>query len=277
MGVALLALFIAIGGVGYAASVAKKNSVTSKSIRNATIVGKDVKDDRLTGADILESSLQGLGDGAQGPMGPQGPQGPSGTAGAAGPDLTGAYGNLEIAPGAVSGGTGGDIVDESITGADVDESALQGLVGATDGAGETRVFSSGRVAVEVPTGGGPVISQDLIDTGEFSILGICSTVGLGDGFAEADVGLIADEGGSAFSDVGNDGLSPAVTQHGGIASTVASETLINGDMTASVQVNQSEFSAIAPSGSTLTGTVLAATNATADDCAYSVIATERSG
>ena len=48
-------------------------------------------------------------------------------------------------------------------------------------------------------------------------------------------------------------------------------------MTASVQVNQSQFTAIAPSGATLTGTVIAAANATADDCAYSVTATERSG
>src|SRR5688572_1732053 len=112
MGVALLALFIAIGGVGYAASVAKRNSVTSKSIKNNAIVGKDVKDDRLTGADILESSLDGI-VGTQGPVGPrglEGPQGPSGTAGDAGPDFTGDYGDLEIAAGAVSGGTGGDVV-----------------------------------------------------------------------------------------------------------------------------------------------------------------------
>jgi hypothetical protein len=270
MVVSLIALFVAVGGVGYAASAAKKNSVTSKSIRNGAIVGKDVKDDRLTGADILESSLEGI-------AGTQGPQGPAGTAGAAGPDFTGDYGDLEIAAGAVSGGTGGDIVDGSISGADVDESSLQGLVGAVDGAGDTRVFSSGRVAAEAPDAGGSAINLNLINTGEFSILGICNSAPGPDGTSEAIVGLIPVEEGSAFNEIGNDGADPAITRHGGIASTSASEPLTDGEMTSDVQVNWSQFSAIAPSGATLTGTVLTATNASADDCAYSVIATERGG
>ena len=111
-------------------------------------------------------------------------------------------GSRAPATGAVSGGVGGDIVDGSITGADVDESTLEGLVGAVDGTGDTRVFSSGRVAAEVPDGGDFVLNQDLINTGEFSVLGICRSVGLDDGFAEADVAIQAVEAGSAFSEVG---------------------------------------------------------------------------
>jgi hypothetical protein len=46
-----------LGGGAYAASVAKKNSVTSKSIRNGSIQGVDVGKDTLTGANINEGTL----------------------------------------------------------------------------------------------------------------------------------------------------------------------------------------------------------------------------
>ena len=75
--IALLALFIALGGTTYAATALpknsvgtkqlKKNAVTAPKIKNGAVtnakIGKNavtgvkVKDDSLTGADILESSL----------------------------------------------------------------------------------------------------------------------------------------------------------------------------------------------------------------------------
>src|ERR671935_295521 len=70
--VALLALFVALGGSSYAAlrvgskqivnnSVRSKdirnNDIRSKDIRNSTILGKDVRNNTLTGADVRESSL----------------------------------------------------------------------------------------------------------------------------------------------------------------------------------------------------------------------------
>jgi hypothetical protein len=62
--VACLALFVALGGVGYAAatigsSQIKNNSIRSGDIRNSTITGKDVKNSGLTGSDIKNSSLSG--------------------------------------------------------------------------------------------------------------------------------------------------------------------------------------------------------------------------
>jgi hypothetical protein len=62
MAVALIALFVALGGVGYAAATIgsaqiKNNSVRGKDIRNGTIRTKDVKRDSLGGVAIKETSL----------------------------------------------------------------------------------------------------------------------------------------------------------------------------------------------------------------------------
>jgi hypothetical protein len=82
---ATLALFVALGGTGYAASAAR-NSVKSSSVKNGAIKSVDVHNDSLTGADVLESSLKL-------PAGPTGPQGARGVTGVQGPlGLTGAAG-----------------------------------------------------------------------------------------------------------------------------------------------------------------------------------------
>ena len=51
---ALIALFVAMGGVGYSAVA---NSIGSRAIKNNAIRSADVRNDALTGADIRESSL----------------------------------------------------------------------------------------------------------------------------------------------------------------------------------------------------------------------------
>lgn len=60
--ISVLALFVALGGTGYAASqingkTLKNNSVTGKKLKNKTITGGKVKPNSLTGAQINESSL----------------------------------------------------------------------------------------------------------------------------------------------------------------------------------------------------------------------------
>ena len=95
---ATLALFIALGGVSYAAvklpknsvgaTQIKKNAVTGAKVRNSSLTGSDVKDRSLTGADF-SGSVRGPA-GAQGPKGETGPAGPiQGTP--AGGALTGTY------------------------------------------------------------------------------------------------------------------------------------------------------------------------------------------
>src|SRR3954451_13753653 len=62
LAISLLALFVSLGGVGYAAATIgsaqiKNNSIRGKDIRNSTITGKDVKNNSLTGSDVRESRL----------------------------------------------------------------------------------------------------------------------------------------------------------------------------------------------------------------------------
>jgi hypothetical protein len=91
---ASLALFVALGGVGYAAATLPKNSVGTAQIKNSAVTGAKVKNSSLTGADIKDKSLKPADfDGAvQGPQGIQGPAGPSGVKGDTG--ATGAFGPI---------------------------------------------------------------------------------------------------------------------------------------------------------------------------------------
>ncbi len=59
--VAYLALFIALGGVSYAAFKLPNNSVKSKHISSGQVKSQDVKNDGITGADVKESTLALLG------------------------------------------------------------------------------------------------------------------------------------------------------------------------------------------------------------------------
>ena len=60
--ISLAALFVALGGVGYAAATIGSaaivdNSIRSKDVRNNDLRGKDVRTNTLKGADVDESSL----------------------------------------------------------------------------------------------------------------------------------------------------------------------------------------------------------------------------
>lgn len=90
-----VALFVSLGGVGYAAATGsidsreiKNNTVSSSDIRNRTIVSRDLS--RRT-----VSSLRGL-QGATGPAGRAGPTGAPGPAGAPGSALAFAHVNANV-------------------------------------------------------------------------------------------------------------------------------------------------------------------------------------
>lgn len=87
---ALVALFVALGGVSYAAA-----TIHGKNIKNGTITTKKLKNGTVTNAKVKKGSLKAnrLSSGAraalkgnagpQGPQGAAGPQGPQGVAGTA--------------------------------------------------------------------------------------------------------------------------------------------------------------------------------------------------
>ncbi len=84
-----LALFLALGGVSWAAATLPKNSVGPKQIKKNAVTGSKVKNSSLTGSDIKNRSLtaadfKGSIQGAKGDTGPQGPAGAAGAAGATG-------------------------------------------------------------------------------------------------------------------------------------------------------------------------------------------------
>lgn len=81
---AMLALFIALGGTSYAAVKLPANSVGSKQIKANAVTGAKVKNRSLTAADFGGQLPTGPA-GAQGPVGPAGSAGPKGDAGAPGP------------------------------------------------------------------------------------------------------------------------------------------------------------------------------------------------
>jgi hypothetical protein len=90
MVIALLALFVAMAGTGYAAVSLPKNSVGPKQIKGGAVNSRKVKDGTLLAADFksgqLPAGAQGLPGprGIEGPRGADGPQGAKGTPGAPG-------------------------------------------------------------------------------------------------------------------------------------------------------------------------------------------------
>jgi hypothetical protein len=70
--VALLALFVALGGSAYAAGVLPVNSVGTAQLKGGSVTSGKVKDGTLKAADIAKAQLD------EGPRGSRGPAGPAG-------------------------------------------------------------------------------------------------------------------------------------------------------------------------------------------------------
>jgi hypothetical protein len=78
--IALVALFVAVGGTAYAAA-----TVTGRDIRNGTVTTADIKNRSLKAVDFRRGTIRRGARGATGPGGPIGPVGPRGLTGATGP------------------------------------------------------------------------------------------------------------------------------------------------------------------------------------------------
>ncbi len=78
---ATIAVFIALGGTGYAAATLPRNSVGAEQIRTGAVRSSEIKDHSIRTGDMAQSARDAL----RGKTGPQGPAGAAGATGAQGP------------------------------------------------------------------------------------------------------------------------------------------------------------------------------------------------
>ena len=83
--VACIALLVALGGVGYAATVLPAGSVGTAQLKDGAVVSSKVRNGSLRAGDVAAGTLRGGPSGPQGSQGAQGQAGPAGLAGPAGP------------------------------------------------------------------------------------------------------------------------------------------------------------------------------------------------
>ena len=102
--IALLALFIALGGTSYAVTALPKNSVGTQQLKKNAVTGMKVKDGSLSSADfaagtLLKGETGATGaTGATGVTGATGPQGETGIAGPAGAQYSSVDGDFQTNP-----------------------------------------------------------------------------------------------------------------------------------------------------------------------------------
>jgi hypothetical protein len=92
MVVALLALFVALGGTGYAVATLPANSIGAKQLKKSAVTGKKIKKNAITSPKVKDFSLLAkdfkpgqLPAGAAGPKGDKGEPGSNGANGVQGP------------------------------------------------------------------------------------------------------------------------------------------------------------------------------------------------
>jgi hypothetical protein len=172
--VALLALFVALGGSSYAALKLPKNSVGPNQLRKNAVTSSKVKAGSLLANDLKGSARSAL----RGPEGPRGATGPAGAAGTSGaPGAPGAPGSaLAYAhvsdTGTVDAANSKNIVQANVT-------HPQAGVYCFDDLSFTPHSIHAIIGGSLGTGSGPVVPTIIANIPSFSI---CTS--------EAEVGMV---------------------------------------------------------------------------------------
>jgi hypothetical protein len=101
--VGLIALFVALGGTGYAAVVLPAHSVGTKQLKRDAVTSSKVKNFSLLRRDFKRGQLPRGPQGRAGPRGATGPPGPQGATGPAGPSALGTVPSGQTIRGAIGG------------------------------------------------------------------------------------------------------------------------------------------------------------------------------
>lgn len=101
--VGLIALFVALGGTGYAAVVLPAHSVGTKQLKRDAVTSSKVKNFSLLRRDFKRGQLPRGPQGRAGPRGATGPPGPEGATGPAGPSALGTVPSGQTIRGAIGG------------------------------------------------------------------------------------------------------------------------------------------------------------------------------
>lgn len=186
---ATLALFIAIGGVSWAATSLPKNSVGKKQIKSNAVVSSKVKNGSLAAGDFKGGQLPAGPRGSKGPAGDQGAQGQPGAPGATTSVLTGrtslGAGDSFFSPSGISTAGAGEATLQILSpGVASNAGNLSVRLDAAPGAGSSRAFTlrlngadtgltctvpsasqtcnSTGVSVPIPTGGRLSLENDVL-------------------------------------------------------------------------------------------------------------------
>lgn len=164
MAVALLALFVALGGSAIAAK-SGVFKVRSKNIVNGQVKTPDLRKNAVTSAKIRNGQVRAVDIGGSAVGASELAPGAVGVAAL----QPGAVGSGALAPGSVDGSK---VQDNSLTGADIDESTLSGVDAASlDGAKRCGV------ARRVTVSAGDSDTQTLCTVGPFTLSALCLAYG----------------------------------------------------------------------------------------------------